>query len=282
MLTADNEKKKLLVSFSGGRTSAYMTWWLWNNVRDVYDMIIVFANTGKEREETLLFVNDCSLKYGFPVVWVEALVFDGERKGTGHKVVSFESAARDGEPFEAIIKKYGIPNQSFPHCTRELKTNPIHSYMKAIGWKNYVTAIGIRSDEMDRINYDHSKKNNYWYPLAENGITKRHIILHWQKEQFDLCLKDYEGNCDWCWKKNLMKLQTIAKEHPAIPNWWREMEQKYGHFMPSTRPSEKYKPPFVFGRKNMSVQEILSSHSSSENIQLDLFEYGCKESCEAF
>lgn len=64
-------KKKLVISFSGGRTSAYMTWYMQNmwKERDKYEMIVVFANTGREREETLQFVNKCDITKRYPIVF---------------------------------------------------------------------------------------------------------------------------------------------------------------------------------------------------------------------
>jgi len=161
------EKKRLLVSFSGGETSAYILMWLWMNKRDEFDMHVVFANTGQENEETLLFVKKCQDYFNIPIVWVEAIVHHGSRTGTTHKIVSYETASRNGEPFEEAIKKYMIPNLRNFICTRELKLRPIQHYSKSIGWKrgSYYTAIGIRSDEIDRVSKDR-KKDMLIYPLV--------------------------------------------------------------------------------------------------------------------
>lgn len=51
-----------VVSFSGGRTSGYMLW----HILDAHggalpdDVKVVFCNTGKERPETLDFVERCA------------------------------------------------------------------------------------------------------------------------------------------------------------------------------------------------------------------------------
>ena len=56
------------ISFSGGRTSAYMLWRvLQSNGGNLPDEAIVcFANTGKEDEATLRFVRDCGVNGKVP------------------------------------------------------------------------------------------------------------------------------------------------------------------------------------------------------------------------
>lgn len=228
-------KEKLLISFSGGETSAYMLYWILSNWKNKYVIKIVFANTGYENEETLIFVQKCAEYFNCEVIWVEALVNQENKKGTRHKIVTFETASRNGEPFEDVIKKYGIPNASTPHCNRELKLAPIKSYLRSIGWKKYYSAIGIRIDEIDRMNKDRVKKMILYPLISEQPMSKPKINFWWTQQPFRLNLKGYQGNCKACWKKSDAKLYTILKENPEHFEFIERMEEKYSKFIPPTR-----------------------------------------------
>lgn len=283
------KKKQLLVSFSGGQTSAFMTKWCIDNLSDKYEMKVVFANTGKEREETLQFVNECDKRWDFKTIWIEAVVDPIKGKGTSFKIVSFETAKRKGEPFEEVIKKYGIPNVAFPHCTRELKTVPIHKYIKSIGWKKYYTAIGIRNDEIDRMDSNY-KKRKFIYPLIQRSMIpsdKIDINIFWLNQSFRLELKSYEGNCDLCFKKSKRKLLTLLLEDPNCANWWNNMvleygDQKYNFFRNNESVInllEQCKNPFKKARdESKDIHKIINLNFLDE---LDLSN-GCEESCEPF
>jgi hypothetical protein len=238
-------KENILISFSGGRTSAFLCKYMIENHSDK-NLIFVFANTGKEREETLEFVDKCDKYFNLNLVWIEADINKQHGIGPKFKLVNFETASRNGEPFEEIIKKFGIPNKAFPFCTRELKTVPIKKYLKSLGLNNTKMAIGIRADETHRINFETAKKQNLIYPLAtEFRVDKDYIRRFWQSMPFDLHLKDYEGNCDMCWKKSERKLLTLILEKPKLIKWWNEMELKYGN--------EEY----FFYRKHKSANDLI-------------------------
>lgn len=292
--------EKILVSFSGGETSAYMAQELLKQYKGWYEMIFVFANTGEENEETLIFANECDKYFGLNLVWIEAVIDPIKGKGTRHKVVTFETASRNGEPFEQQIAKYGIPNIAAPTCSRDLKKSPIRSYAKSIGWKDYKTAIGIRSDEIDRVS-ENMKKEKLIYPLVNFGVTKQHVNRFWRDMPFRLNLKGYQGNCKVCWKKSLRKLMQIAKENESAFDNFKLWEQKYENYIPESR-IENFKSelPIRFFRNHLSVNDIIELSKKefnppkddaivfSEFIQLRLFDLpldisnGCVESCEVF
>ena len=178
--------EKLVCSFSGGKTSAYMAIRLKQEVKDK-EVVYIFANTGQENEETLKFVDAVDKAYSLGVVWVEAVVSPVLGEATGFRRVSYESACRDGSIFAEVCAKYGIPNSAFPHCTRELKLAPITAYLKHIGWGkgDYLTAIGIREDESRR-----AGKAGCVYPLIDWWPTdKQDINSFWEDQPFTLQLK---------------------------------------------------------------------------------------------
>jgi hypothetical protein len=244
----------------------------------------MFANTGQENEETLDFVHQCDKAFNLNVVWLEAVVHHGERVGTTHKIVNYETASRDGEPFEEVIKKYGIPNKAYPHCTRELKLAPIRSWVKSQGLEDAHMAVGIRVDEIDRMQHDAEAKHII-YPLVRLGISKSDINRFWDSQDFRLNLKGYQGNCKWCWKKSLRKHFTLIKESPEIYDFPARMEAKYGLAGYNEDGTHR-----VFFRKNTSTKDLIAmsresgmapafDDAKSYNYELDLSN-GCTESCE--
>lgn len=216
-----------VLSFSGGRTSAYMTIKFLEQRNDE-NVVIIFSNTGKENEETLRFVDNCDQyiqsKFGKSVIWVE---YDTELK---YKVVDYKTASRNGEPFMAMIKKKNFtPNRVMRFCTVELKINVMKNYCKdALKWSTWDNVVGIRYDEPKRWAKEKKKidKNfDVLHPLVSWKTTKKDVLAYWKTMPFDLELKDYEGNCDLCFLKGMKKKQMILREHPEKAEWWAMAEE---------------------------------------------------------
>jgi hypothetical protein len=278
---------KLFVSFSGGETSGYMTYQILNHWHRQWDEILVgFANTGQENWQTLAFVDRCDKEFGFKTVWIEADVKHGRKEGTGHKVVSYATANTNGVPFEEVIKKYGIPNAKFPHCTRELKLNPMRSYLRSIGWEAGTYDTGIRADEAKRrsgAQFDERLK----YPLLDTfPTTKADINRWWAAQPFRLDLLSYEGNCMWCWKKSLRKLLAIMDGNPEKFDFPGEMERLYGLVGPEFKKTVAPGYQRVFFRGGKSTQDLRDLHQTVNFVgqQPDMFmdaePDGCVETCE--
>lgn len=294
-------KKNILISFSGGETSAYLLQYIILNYPN-HNIEIVFANTGEENEATLEFIQKCSEFFNVKITWLE---YDR----LSYKIVDFEDAYRSHDkseilnkwqnhPFRKYISHFGIPNTQNRTCTRELKEYIINRYLSFIGWTDskHTKAIGIRIDEIDRL-------GKFWYPLALNGITKPMINNYWDKMPFRLELKGWEGNCKTCWKKSFRKLVTIARYYPERFGFMQQMELEYGNYISSgiINRLEKIQFPIRFFRENKSIEEIFAmakdksildaiDDSLNTNFQLSIWNdgteldssNGCSESCEVF
>lgn len=221
------------ISFSGGRTSAYMLW----RVLQAHQMslpreaVVCFANTGKEDEATLNFVNECSRRWNVPIHWLEYQWHEDAKQRW--KVVTFETASRNGEPFEAAIRsRRYLPNPVTRFCTTLLKIRPFAQYLKTLG-DDWQQMVGIRADEQRRVAKIRANPSEEGFdrimPLADAGVTKEMVGHFWRNNDFDLQLPNFNGvtthgNCDLCYLKGGSQIMSLIREKPERAVWWARME----------------------------------------------------------
>jgi len=229
------------LSFSGGRTSAFMLHEVLrcNADADVFKWLVVcFANTGKEEEATLRFVRECGIQWGVGIHWLEWTK-------DGYNEVTFDTASRNGEPFESLIRHRSyLPNPVTRFCTSELKIRTMHRFLRAnwesFGWDSddmeWNQMIGIRADESRRVakikargHSTETVSESMLLPLASAGVTVGDVQKFWDKQSFHLELATYKGrtlagNCDLCFLKPAAQLQSLINEKPQRAVWWARME----------------------------------------------------------
>lgn len=219
-----------LLNFSGGRTSALML----RRVLDAHggelppDTHAVFANTGVERRETLDFVDDCARRWGVDIVWIER---DGSAPASRRfRVVDYETASRDGEPFEELITERSfLPNAVMRFCTEELKIKAAAGYMRSLGYEHWTSLLGLRADEMRRVVTVRGRAQPEWdaeCPLATAGITKADVMAFWHAQPFDLALRPHEGNCTLCFLKGRRVRERIMRDREDLAEWWIRQEAR--------------------------------------------------------
>jgi 3'-phosphoadenosine 5'-phosphosulfate sulfotransferase (PAPS reductase)/FAD synthetase len=256
------------ISFSGGRTSAYMLYQILqaHGGKLPDNGIVCFANTGKEEEATLKFVNDCSVNWNVKIHWIEYQ--EHEKPEHRYKEVTYETAARNGEPFEAIIRKRQyLPNPVTRFCTSELKIRAQSKYLASLdhfGGEKYsaienLSWVGIRADEQRRAAKIADKSR---LPLWAAGVTKETVGEFWRNQPFDLGLPNnngvtMHGNCDLCFLKPAAQVLALIAEKPERAVWWAKMEalalasKPSGAVFRSDRPSYAQMAKFADEQKDM-------------------------------
>jgi len=278
--TPSSKKPRLHLSFSGGRTSAFMSIWAKQHLAETHDLRFVFANTGAEHEDTLRFANEVDIRYGLGLVWVEAVVHPGQKKSSTHRVVTYKTASRMGEPFDAACQKYGLPNQVFKFCTRELKVNPINSFIRTSGWAKgtYKTAIGIRSDETRRVSKT-ADAQDILYPLVDLIPTdKQDVLEFFENFDWDLRIPEHQGNCVTCFKKSDRKLNTLYRENPRNFDFAIRLDSLYKNVGPNVVPG-----PRQMFRGHRSAPDLVAEFIRNDaDVSASVLDGGCSESCELF
>lgn len=252
----------IIVSLSGGKTSAYLLWLL---IQDGLKVLAVFMNTGLEHEKTYKFLKNLKRAWKFDLICLEPRVFFEINIGTGYKIVKFEKMHKGTEIAKAVVEKYGLFGMGYLHCTREMKLQPFRTWKKE-HYPDLLTAIGIRDDETDRQS-PLADKEKLTYPLIKKEIRKHHVENFFEKNSFTLEIPEHLGNCVGCWKKSNNKLIRAVRD-------------ERDHFV-QLRNLEMIDKKRDMYRGKRRVADLLI------DAELKLLEEsdtgsGCEESCEVF
>jgi len=149
---------KKVVSFSGGRTSAYLCKVMIDKFgRDNVDFI--FMDTGAEHPKTYEFIRKVNDEFGLNLVCLRGDFSRPLGGGVHYDVVDINSLKPDLVPYKEMMAKYGVPYIGGMFCTDRMKLKPFQKYCNdTYGKNNYETWLGIRFDESARVWGDNKKK----------------------------------------------------------------------------------------------------------------------------
>jgi len=273
-------QKKHVVSFSGGRTSAYLCYLMKQKHGDNVDFI--YMDTGAEHKNTYSFIKNVNREFNLNLTCIRLKINPVLGKANSYEIIPTEEIKPDLKPWVDMTKKYGTPYLKGPFCTDRMKLVPYEKYCnEKYGKKSYITWLGIRADEPRRL----KERKDVEYLASISDFDKQDVLEWWSEQPFDLDLEDWLGNCVFCIKKGLNKIALAAKDEPELAEQFIKV---ITHKNVRILESRNYPSEIMYRGKNSleSVIKIFSDTSREEIIsklrtskQLDTG--SCSESCEA-
>lgn len=210
-----------IVKFSGGRSSGMLVFKMLENgmLNKERGDVVIFNNTSAEHEETYKFVvrckKECEEKYGIPFFMIEFQTYEDSQKGiydrySTYKLVNDKPYSEDnpdgyhskGEVFEEYISwKAHLPSTLKRTCTREMKMNITHNFLK--DWFTNSTVINRKGHFGKTSRFDW--EDLYAKHLKYGGGVPENIFQ--TKKKFT-----YEGRKHFREEQNIQDFTTIDIE----------------------------------------------------------------------
>jgi hypothetical protein len=270
---------KKVVSFSGGRTSAYLC----SLMKEKFDDVdFVYMDTGAEHIETYRFLRRVNQYFELNLTCLRLKVNPELGKGNSYDIVDIDDLKPDLKPFKDMMSKYGTPYIGGMFCTDRMKLTPFIKYCNdKYGKGNYETWLGIRADEPKRL----TPKNGIRYMAEISDFEKEDVLDWWSDKPFDLYIDEWLGNCVFCPKKSNLKLAAAQRDEPefyeqfvdAIKSDSVRHDDNTGHW------SKMY-------RGNQSLESLIATFDGVTGKEIKQRMRGgkmtssgsCSESCEVF
>ncbi|MCG6644455.1 phosphoadenosine phosphosulfate reductase family protein [Acinetobacter baumannii] len=283
-----------VISFSGGRTSAYLV----HLFKSDPNAHFVFMDTGAEHPATYQFIKDIVKHWGIDLVCLRTVVNPQMGKGCGYQLVGLDELKQDLKPWEKMLAKYGAPAYDIPYCTARMKTEPFEKYCNdTFGKHQFERWIGIRFDEPKRLpieilenlnlpihKYAKHQKPGFRYLAEICDLDKDQILDWWEAQPFDLAITEHLGNCVFCIKKHLNKVALAAKDEPEMAVKWIGLTEG-----PTVRTEGRKHNHKRMYRERLHMSDVIEAFKDHNRDELynalrssKRYESGsCSESCEA-
>lgn len=268
-----------VVSFSGGRTSAYL-------VALTKTLGIgahyIFMDTGAEHPLTYKFIREVVRRWDIDLVCLRVRYNPALGSGNSYDVLGVDEIGPDYRPWLGMVQKYGCPSVESPYCTSRMKTEPHDKYCNdRFGRGNYVTWLGIRADEPKRL----KPRHNVRYLAELSPFDKSDILAWWKGQPFDLGIDEHLGNCTFCIKKGLNKVALAAKDEPELARQFIEVVE--GDHVRTAGRKHQHKRMY---RQSLHLSDVIKMYSEQGADELRqrlrsskrFDSESCSESCEAF
>jgi len=215
---------KKVVSFSGGRTSAYLCH-LMIELYGKENVDFIYMDTGAEHPKTYEFIKKVDKYLGLNLVCLRGDFNQPLGKGHTYKIISINDICHDLGPYREMVKKYGTPGSSSAWCTSRMKEETHDKYCNdKYGKGNYETWLGIRADEPRRVIGEHLgiKWVSRGLSAYDLTITLQHIELnHPVINGIGDIYKDIQDFINKKIDKNIRFMtEACDAEKEDVLNWW--------------------------------------------------------------
>lgn len=270
-----------IVSFSGGRTSAYLVSLMEKKrMEDGWKVIYVFCDTGAEHDKTYDFIRNIVKYWKINLTCLRVVVNSEYRKASTYEVVPLDKLKHDLKPWKQIVAKYSLPNVSMPYCTREMKSRPFDKWVSDNVQGPSNVWLGIRCDEPTRL----KERDGVRYLAELSDFEKSDILNWWSNQPFDLGIPEWLGNCCFCVKKSIKKVAVAAIDEPCKAAQFSKVITS-----PNVRVKNEVLDPLMY-RGGYSFARIRQEYPKSLRTQIltsmrgghEMDSGSCSESCEIF
>ena len=124
-LLPSNENYTDLISFSGGRTSAYLAYLAKQNFKKP---LFVFIDTGFEHPKTYEFIKNVDKAFNLNLVCIQSVISQKMGVGVRHKIVDINDIGFKPEIFTDYVTKNGSPVCVGATCSDRMKEKAFHSF----------------------------------------------------------------------------------------------------------------------------------------------------------